>query len=60
MDNIEHFGLIQFYADNQLVEPNQIFVLVFCQQLELRQKLVHAGFFDKSTMVSFGAQRVKY
>ena len=49
MENIEHFGFIQFYTDNRSVEPKQTFVLVFCEQLELRQKLVHVGFFSKST-----------
>ena len=58
MFNIEHFGFIQFYTDNQSVEPKQTFVLVFCGQLELRQKLVHAEFLGKSTIVSFGALRV--
>ena len=36
MDNIEHFGLIQFYTDNWSVEPKQTYVLVFCGQLKLR------------------------
>ena len=57
MEDIEHFGFIQFYMDNWSVEPKQTFVLVFCEQLELRQKLVHTGFFGKLIIVSFGTLR---
>ena len=58
MKDIEHFGFIQFYIDDQSVEPKQTFVLVFCEQLELRQKLVHGEFFGKSTIVLFSTLRV--
>ena len=54
MEDIEHFGFIQFYTENQSVEPRETFVLVSCEHLELRQKLVYVGFFGKSTIVSFG------
>ena len=45
MKDIGHFGFIQFYTDNGSVEPKKTFVLVFFEALELRQKLVHTGFF---------------
>ena len=50
MEDIDHFGFIQFYTDKGSVELQQTFVFVFCEQLELRQKLVHAEFFSKSTI----------
>ena len=59
MEDIEYLGFIQFYTDNQSVEPKQTFVLLFREQLKLRQKLVHAEFFDKLTIVTIGALRVK-
>ena len=52
-------AFIQFHTDNRSLEPKKTFVLLFCEQLELRQKLVHMGFLVKSTIVSFGALRVK-
>ena len=60
MENIEHFGFIQFYTDNWSVEPKQTFVLVFCGQLKLRQKLVHVGFFGKLIIVSFSILMVNH
>ena len=47
MEDIDHFGFIQYYTDNRTVEPKQTFVFVFSEQLKLRQKLVHVGFFSK-------------
>ena len=38
MEDNDHFGYFQFYTDNRSVEPDEIFVLVFSEQLELRQK----------------------
>ena len=38
MEDIGHFGFIEFYTDKQSVEPKKTFVLVFSEQLELRQK----------------------
>ena len=35
MEDIEHFGFIQFYTDNQSVEPKQTFGLVFCDYSRL-------------------------
>ena len=52
-------AFIKFYTDNRLLEPKKTFVLLFCEELELRQKLVHVGFLVKSTIVSFSALRVK-
>ena len=51
-------GCIQFYTDNRSVELKKTFLLLFCDQLELRQKLVHARFFSKFTIVTIGALRV--
>ena len=52
-------AFIQFHTDNWSLEPKKTFVLLFCEQLELRQKLVQVGFLVKLTIVSFGTLRVK-
>ena len=51
-------AFIQFDTDNRSLEPKKTFVLLFCEEPKLRQKLVHVGFLVKSTIVSFGALRV--
>ena len=51
-------AFIRFHTDNLSLEPKKTFVLLFCEELELTQKLVHVGFLVKSTIVSFGALRV--
>ena len=56
MKDIEHFVFIQFYTVNQLVEQKKTFVFGFFEALKLRQDLVHAGFFGRSTKVGFGAR----
>ena len=57
--DIEHFGFIQFYKDNWSVQRKKTIVFLFFEAFKLRQDLVNMGFFRKSTIVAFGAQRVK-
>ena len=43
---------------NVSLEPKKILVFLFFKALKLRQDLLNMGFFCKSTIVTFGAQRV--